>query len=359
VLAKAALSAGVLILMLPLAEVFVRLVAPQALPSQEMLHSFVLRDMYVPDAEAGYRLAPEFHGRIERHGHVTEFSTNALGLRDDELPPKTTPRLLALGDSFTFGWGVPQGQEWVHQAGRALRELGLGPLRTVNGGVNGYGTLGALALLRRVGPEVKPDLVLLGFFANDFTDNLLDPRSAYTVQDGYLFDLAAHERFQESFWMRESHLVRLLAAARETFRVRLLGGVPANQTVHHYSPAEWRRGRERSARLILALDAACRKLGARFGVVWLPAEPFARNGRRPEEIALRWNLQQTVAAAGIPSLDLLPAVTVADQLDRTYLRDDGHFSVWGHELAGREIARWVAARGLLAPRAGAEPPRAR
>jgi lysophospholipase L1-like esterase len=336
----------VLMLLVPAAELIVRLVAPQTLPSQEQIRSFVLEGMYVPDAVAGYRLAPDFSGTIERAGHVTEFSSNSLGLRGDELGPKDGPRILALGDSFTWGWGVPQGEEWIHWAGRELERAGV-EVETINGGVNGYGTESALRLLERIGPDVQPDIVLLGFFANDYTDNLLGATGIYEVRGGYLFDRFSHETLQESFLARESHLYRLLSTAWETFRVRYLGGVPTNRPMKNFTPEEFREGMELSEKWIRAMDMECRRLGARLAVVWLPADVYATRGTRPEDIPLRAELQSRIAAAGIPSVDLLPVAMEEDRVGGLYLANDGHFSVRGNRVAGRAIGKWLLANGLM------------
>jgi lysophospholipase L1-like esterase len=338
-----------LLFLLPLSEVVVRVVAPQRLPSQEQIRSFVLKDMYVADEDAGYRLAPGFSGRIERAGHVTEFRTNSTGQRGGELGPKTRPRILALGDSFTWGWGVGEGEEWIHVTGDELARRGGPDVQAVNGGVNGYGTESALALLREIGDTVKPDLVLLGFFANDYTDNLIGARNTYTVRDGYLFDEFSHEVMRESFLLRESHLYRMLKTAWETFRVRYLGGVPNASFVRDFSPADFEKGRDLSEQWILALRDECERLGAGFGVVWLPADVYALRGRQPQDIPLRLELQQRVAAAGIPSLDLLPVVLAEPRIPGLYLPGDGHFTVRGHRVAARAIAQWILDEGLLSP----------
>lgn len=339
---------GVLVLLVPVAEIVVRMVRPQALPSQEFLRGFVLKDMYVVDERAGYRLAPHFSGKIERAGIVTEFATNSLGLRGEEPGAKTGPRILALGDSFTWGWGVAQGEEWIRVVERKLNEeLGPGAVETWNGAVNGYGTANELALLERVGPELRPDLVLLGFFANDMTDNLLGP-DTFTVRDGFLFDRFSHEYFQESFLARESHLYRLLSVAWETARVRYLGGVPTTRAVKNFSPAEFARGRDLSAELILRMRDRAEEMGARFAVVWLPADVYVLGGSRPEDIPLRYNLQERVAAAGIPSLDLLPRFLEEDRTPGLYLLPaDGHLSVRGNRVVGRAVARWILEEDLI------------
>ncbi|MFN8178323.1 MAG: SGNH/GDSL hydrolase family protein [bacterium] len=334
-----------LLVMLPLAEIAVRIFAPQTLPSQEQIRTYVLKGMYVPDAKAGFRPAPNFAGKIERDGVVTEFSLNSLGLRGAELGPKTRPRIAAFGDSFTWGWGCPQGKEWIHVLGQELERLGGPKVQTVNCGVNAYGTGSEAGLLEEIGAKVAPDVVLLGFFANDYTDNLLadllGAPAPYGVRDGYLFDSFTQQYFRESWLARESHLYRLFSSAWETFRVRYLHGMPSARPLKQFTPAEFQRGLDLSEKQILRMKQIADGLGARFAVVWLPADVYALARTRPEDIPLQTELQRRVAAAGIPSIDLLPVVTAEQRIAGLYLPRDGHFTERGNHVAGRALARWV------------------
>jgi hypothetical protein len=339
---------GTLILLVPFAELVVRIVRPQTLPSQKFLRDFVLKDMYVPDDAAGHRLAPDFSGTIRRNDVVTHFSTNSLGLRADEIGPKEGARILAFGDSFTWGWGVDQGEEWISVVERELGHLlGPGAVETINCGVNGYGTENALALLDRVGPELSPDLVLVGFFANDYTDNLLGARGIYEVRDGYLFDHLSHDWFRESFLARESHLYRLVTMAWETARVKYFGGVPSTRPARQFSSAEFQKGMVLSAEYLLAMRDRATELDANFGIVWLPADVYGMNRTAPHEIPLRSQLQHRMAIRRVPSIDLLPVVIRDADPAAFYLAGDGHFSVQGNELAGRVVANWIVERQLL------------
>ena len=101
------------LMVLLMAELVVRMVMPLPLPSQEFLREWILRYMYVADEHAGYRLAPNFEGTVRRHKVVTDFRTNSLGLRSAEPDDARRPRVLVLGDSNTWGWGVQQGTEWA------------------------------------------------------------------------------------------------------------------------------------------------------------------------------------------------------------------------------------------------------
>jgi hypothetical protein len=344
-LAEAALVAGAAVLALGLAEVVVRLVAPQTLPSQRLIRSFVVKGMYVPDERTGFRPAPGFSGRMERAGHLTEFRFNSLGLRNGELGAKSRPRIAAFGDSFTWGWGCPQGKEWIHAAGSEIEKLGGPAVETVNCGVNAFSTGAAVGFLEEIGPKIAPDVVLLGFFSNDYTDNWLAEQlgtsGTYTVRDGYLFDTFSHDYFRENWLARESHLYRLASSAWETFRVRVLHGIPSSRAVRNFSPEEFRRGMELSEQHILRMRQVAESMGARFAVVWLPTDVYAFDHLRPEDISLQWELQKRIAAAGIPSIDLLPVVTAEPRVQGLYIPRDGHFTERGNAVAGRAIGKWI------------------
>lgn len=340
---------GTLVLLLPLAEIVVRLVRPQTLPSQSFIRGFVLKDMYVADEKTGFRLAPKFHGRIERNGVVTEFTTNSLGLRDDEIGRKESgrARVLALGDSFTWGWGAAQGEEWISVVEKVLDENGgRDAAECINAGVNGYGTENELELLRKIGPELSPDLVLVGFFANDYTDNVLGATGVYTVKDGYLHDHFSQKMFRENFLARESHLYRLITRALGEAQRRWRNTPPTTQPLKQFTEAEFEEGMKLAEMHLLEIRKECDALGARLAVIWLPADVYAFSREAPD-IPLQRELQRRIESAGIPSLDLLPIVRAERNISGLYYRGDGHFTARGNKVAGRAIAKWLEESGLL------------
>ena len=99
-----------------------------------------------------------------------EYSNNSMGLRasreisaiDDEH------RILILGDSFTYGYGVNDDQTFC-----ALLERNLGGENHVlfNAGHGGKGTDFALAFVRRHMDSIKPNIVLHCPYSNDISDN--------------------------------------------------------------------------------------------------------------------------------------------------------------------------------------------
>jgi lysophospholipase L1-like esterase len=103
------------------------------------------------------------------------FVTNSRGLRDArEFPYEKTPgtlRVLALGDSHTQGYEVRQEATYAAVLERYLARRGT-RAQVLNAGVSGFSTAEALAFLENEGYRYQPDVVVLGFYANDFEDNL-------------------------------------------------------------------------------------------------------------------------------------------------------------------------------------------
>ena len=118
------------------------------------------------------RLAPGYHGWFAG----VPVQINQLGFRDDreyalEKSPRTF-RVLVLGDSVTFG----HGSVYEHSYPRLLEDHLRAWRPEVewqvwNLGVPGYNTSQELAHLLEVGPAFQPDLVIVGFFENDFVGN--------------------------------------------------------------------------------------------------------------------------------------------------------------------------------------------
>jgi len=103
------------------------------------------------------------------------FVTNNRGLRDSrnfayEKPPGVV-RVLSLGDSHTQGYEVRQDATFSAVLERYLDAHSI-TAQVLNAGVSGFSTAEELAYLVSEGYKYKPDVVVVGFYANDFEDNL-------------------------------------------------------------------------------------------------------------------------------------------------------------------------------------------
>ena len=133
---------------------------------------------FIADASRGQRLAPNYDGWFAG----VPVHINAMGFRDRReyslAKPPGTFRILVLGDSVTFGHGTLDDTTYPFLLEQELRKWRPAVNWEVwNLGVPGYNTAQELKYLEEIGPRAQPDLVVVGFFPNDFTgDN--DPRSS-------------------------------------------------------------------------------------------------------------------------------------------------------------------------------------
>lgn len=111
------------------------------------------------DDKLGWRPLPSVSKRGGVWGVTRPAATNALGWRDPErtyAKPRGVKRVVALGDSFTFGADVDDGERFTDQ----LRQRMPG-LDVVNLGVAGYGTDQELLVLEHEAFRYEPDAIVL------------------------------------------------------------------------------------------------------------------------------------------------------------------------------------------------------
>lgn len=139
--------------------------------------------VYRVDPEVRYVLAPNQQGWID-DGFVT---TNSRGFRGGEVEvpkPQGRVRIVALGDSVAFGWGVNDADTFCRQLEQEwkMRHPGV-DLDVVNLAVPGYATRQEVALLKRNLAALQPDVVLVGFYENDLPDTIDDRGTSGTRVD--------------------------------------------------------------------------------------------------------------------------------------------------------------------------------
>ena len=110
------------------------------------------------DSMLGWSLKPYSIGTSKRTGKEIEYSINSKGLRDNETTyekPKNIFRIVLLGDSRTFGYGVP-----IEKHFSTLIEKQFKDVEVINIGIQGFGIDQELLYLKSEGFKYNPDLVL-------------------------------------------------------------------------------------------------------------------------------------------------------------------------------------------------------
>src|SRR5205823_10682050 len=116
------------------------------------------------DPLLGYSFVPSCVGTMGR----TPVRTNALGLRGEDVGVADRPRILAIGDSCTWGYEVKEEESYPALLGRLLEErAGRGGYQVLNAGTPGFTSYHGLVYLRERGLGLHPAVVLIGYEWND------------------------------------------------------------------------------------------------------------------------------------------------------------------------------------------------
>jgi lysophospholipase L1-like esterase len=126
--------------------------------------------LYVADPELIWTLKPSTV--LHQPPAFQQVRTNSRGLRGTELPGPRLPgevRVLCLGDSVSFGLGLPDGKTWPEWMAKRLQsapELAGRTVRVLNGAVPGYSSVQGLRILDELS-DFEPDVVIFWFGIND------------------------------------------------------------------------------------------------------------------------------------------------------------------------------------------------
>ncbi|MGH7338227.1 MAG: SGNH/GDSL hydrolase family protein, partial [Myxococcota bacterium] len=155
-----------------------------------------------------YELAP--NRREQSQG--TMIRTNSFGMRDDE--PRAAEgapvrRIVVLGDSFTFGFGVRGDETYPNVLERLLdAETHDARFEVLNLGVGGYSTRDEALVLEHKGMRWNPELVVVGYVLNDPEIDPVQP---------------LHQHFREPTWWQRLELGRLLASFESSLAIAFFG----------------------------------------------------------------------------------------------------------------------------------------
>ena len=117
----------------------------------------------------------EDYSEIEENETITNFNnfslsgeTNSMGLRDKEYDfDHDSYRILAIGDSFTYGVKLKNSNSWPKKTGKYLHDKGYDNIEILNGGRQGTNTRGQYEFFTEYTSKYNPNMVIIGFIIND------------------------------------------------------------------------------------------------------------------------------------------------------------------------------------------------
>ncbi len=195
------------------------------------------------------------------------LSTNAHGFRGPESGSLLRGGILFLGDSFTMGYGVNDGEEFPALVAAKIKQASpKADLPVINAGIGNSGNGRWVKLLDQMGGSLAPRVVVMQVLENDFADNLQE-RLFDLAPDGTLRELAVPKpglghRFQAIIeaipGLPSSNLIALARQARlPQFRV----ATEAPAAAEAQPPGELSPGDILTLRIIERALAICRANG--------------------------------------------------------------------------------------------------
>ncbi len=236
---------------------------------------------------------------------------NADGFRDDEYSVARSEkrRIMFLGDSLTFGWGVEKEKTFEHLLEHDLDQIV--PTEVINLGIGNYNTTQEVNLFIDKGLKYRPDQVVLFYFINDAEPM---PRKAR-------FPGLGNYRIITFYWSR-------IKAIRSRF-----AETPSFKEFYSALYSDQATGWKKSKTAFLELRDLAAKHGFDLKVVLLPElhqlEPYTFIG---EHALILGFLQKE----GIATLDLAASFgSVKDPQSLWVAMDDAHPNARAHRLIAK------------------------
>lgn len=328
---------------LALGEALVRIVAPQDLSG------------------SWFRLGPrglvmnKAHGTVRHQlgDRVVHYRFNSFHQRGAE-PLPGVPAVLVIGDSFSFGWLLPEPYSIAAllQA-RADADLGPGTVQFLNGATGGWGIDSFLAYLESFGERIAPVAVLVMVNATDFgrasrnrlyglAENdrgELVPRDA---SDTHPLGARLVKRIPLYDWLiSHSHLMQLLRriyvsrwTANRMLEVAVAGVTAGSGVV----AAPEGRERQLGTAILESIVGWCRRRG-----IALFVSTAYRIGY--EDGVYRW-IGDVLDPLAVPFLDTEAAIATAVGGDRGsfFVENDGHPNERLNTLIADRLWSWLQPR---------------
>lgn len=298
----------------------------------------------------GWQVDVGYHIRINRYGH--------RGGEHPEKKPAGVFRILGLGDSFTFGWGVAEEHTFLQVLERKLREAGH-RVQVLNAAVPAWHSSQALHYLAREGPRFEPDLVVMSFFMDDvFYQTVENIRRGGKAQELRAEEASERRRRAEGvtrirLYNAWFNYKKILRAARDYRRRNPYPSFEAERA--QLLSRAGHMAFERKPANVEGLEKMLREWGKVRGGRGLPVIfTFIPAGGAlgfPELQGHARALQRGSATHGFPYVDVVSALERQPDPRGLYLHPrDGHMSASGHAVIGEALAdlilkgKWLKAK---------------
>jgi lysophospholipase L1-like esterase len=337
------------------AELAVRFFEPQEVAPIRFWFDPQLGDIPVPN-QKGRKIKPGVFDHT--------FSHNSLGFRgrnESRFEKHTDHRILFLGDSFTYGFGVNDDQTFAYLTEKQWLDKHLS-VEVINAGVSGKGTDFDLKLFQVLGYKFKPDLTVLCFTANDFIDNErgdyfsvspdgeISPKTLNNSRGAFktiLWHLPGYNWLVS--WSQAANLLKI-AGIKWFFNntnptVLKEGGLIITYPVYEQGYANDENKRLTNI-YVKHIKKTVNKVGSSLMIVYVPVSAEVEAYRNNRQISHdETALTEIAKNHGEMTFSLTPALAAsAEPLDKLYFVGDGHWTALGHAVVAQCLSDQIARR---------------
>jgi len=270
----------------------------------------------------GYQLREGYEG-VSKFG--VHLRVNELGMRGPEVTrakPAGVHRVLTLGDSVAFGWGVEEPETFSRRLEAALRQQLACPVEVLNSGVSGYGSVEEADFFTHEGLELDPDVVLVYHVEND------NQSSAHA--QGWL------ARFVKDWIVYRSHLVNAVMYAWRVNRWKLHAqAAGGDEAAHAAEQRAWdaRPDTEQSLAALREIGAVAKQHGIRAILASHPNDLADRSIDAVRNGVLR----ELAASNGFVFVDVGPAIVPYKDRDIAVSKTDRHPNGFAHGVIAEAL----------------------
>lgn len=338
------------------AEIVIRLVSPQpvgrALP------------MYEADTVLLHRLRPGYEGKLRSSEFEVNIAINSRGFRGAEWSRNPGRRVLVLGDSFTFGYGVPEDAVFTALLQDSLRRFESN-VTVYNAGVPGYGTTQEQQLLEQLWSFVKPQVVILAFTVGSDLRNVveqnLQEELGYQVKDGFLVPKGMQVGQAlpiKAFFQERSHLYVLLQKTRVRMSLRGTAQSQPTRACEHFLARNPCGAVEAAWRLVgdalSEMKSRCDGEGAQLVLLSIPHPVQIYDDLWERELRHLKSNDGTFARLGVQTrlrvvADSLGVITIdptsafrRSRREQLYFSLDRHMTESGHRIIASKLLQVMA-----------------
>jgi lysophospholipase L1-like esterase len=372
------------VLSLLVAEVLLRTFAPRR--TIEVLAG-IYPAMFKESDYLPYRLRENYQGRLATAEFDTRIRINSLGYRGDEfgLAKGDAFRILVIGDSFTFGWGVEETEAYPYRLQQQLaKQYPSRRIEVINAGFAAcYSPDTYYLYLEREGLALHPDLIVVGVFVGNDLDSDAAFEHEWTEQDAAGLPLAIQSRdsrvvgnrllprevpfryrapllhrlhlFQavaDVWWAVKPRLMSVISEVAGPPVILHAAAAPEDERVPYIYRVNYADRTETVMKRVQSLFAGMKRLAAEAGVplyfMLIPDQvQFADKAfdGLPAEIGKPQRLlAEFFEREGLLFVDLLPYLRERAAGSSLYFPGDLHWNARGHALAAERLASALVLR---------------